>query len=80
MIKSSVHKFKKVYNKVMGILDKKLQKQVRIASEKLGLNERDMINRAVSAYLGNIKEFTNLQKELRLWDVLSAQTMRKYKF
>ena len=64
----------------MEILDKKLQKQVRVASEKLGLNERDMINRAVSAYLGNIKEFTNLQKELRLWDVLSAQTMRKYKF
>ena len=63
----------------MQILDKKLQKQVKVASKKLGLNERDVINRAVSAYLGNIKEFVNLRNELRMWDVLSAQTMRKYK-
>ena len=64
----------------MQILDKKLQKQVKMASKRLGLDERDVINRAVSAYLGNIKEFVNLQNELRMWDVLSAQTMRKYKF
>ena len=64
----------------MQILDKKLQKQVKVASKRLGLDERDVINRAVSAYLGNIKEFVNLQNELRMWDVLSAQTMRKYKF
>ena len=64
----------------MQILDKKLQKQVKVASKKLGLNERDVVNRAVSAYLGNIKEFADLQNELRIWDVLSAQTMRKYKF
>ena len=64
----------------MKVLDKKLQKQIKMASEKLGLNERDVINRAVSSYLQNIKEFTRLKNELRLWDVLSAQTMRKYKF
>ena len=62
------------------ILDKKLQKQVKVASKKLGLNERDVINHAVSAYLGNIKEFTDLKNELHMWDLLSAQTMRKYKF
>ena len=64
----------------MEILDKKLQQQVKVASKKLGLNERDVVNRAVSDYLQNIKEFTKLKNELRLWDVLSAQTMRKYKF
>ena len=61
----------------MEILDKKLQKQVRVASEKLGLNERDMINRAVSAYLQNIKEFTDLQKELRLWDEIGRASCRE---
>ena len=64
----------------MEVLDKKLQKQVKIASKKLGLNERDVINRAVSEYLVNIKAFANLQRELRMWDTLSAQTMQKYKF
>lgn len=64
----------------MEILDSKLQKQVKVVSKRLGLKPRDVVNRAVSSYLGSIKEFTDLQKELNLWDVLSAQTMRKYKF
>ena len=51
------------------ILDKKLQKQVKVASKKFGLNERDVINRAVSAYLGNMKEFSDFQKLLaKGWD------------
>ena len=64
----------------MEVLDKKLQKQVKVASKRLGLNERDVINRAVSEYLVNIKAFTNLQNELKIWDMLSARTMQKYKF
>lgn len=64
----------------MEILDVKLQKQVKMVSKRLGLNPRDVVNRAVSSYLGSVKEFVGLQKELRLWDVLSAQTMQKYKF
>ena len=64
----------------MQILDVKLQKQVKMVSKRLGLNPREVINRAVSSYLGNMKKFTDLQKELHMWNVLSAQTIRKYKF
>ena len=64
----------------MKILDKKLQLQVKKASEKLGINERDVVNRAVSDYLSNLKQFTALKDELRAWDMLSSQTMQKYKF
>ena len=64
----------------MEVLDKKLQKQVKVASKKLGLNECDVINRAVSEYLVNIKAFASLQNELRAWNALSARTMQKYKF
>jgi len=64
----------------MQILDTKLQKQVKTVSKKLGLNPRDVVNRAVSSYLGSMKEFADLQKELYMWDVLSAETLRKYKF
>jgi len=64
----------------MQILDTKLQKQVKMVSKKLGLNPRDVVNRAVSSYLGGMKEFTDLQKELHMWDILSAETLRKYKF
>ncbi len=64
----------------MEILDKKLQKRVSWASKKLGLDKREVINRAVSTYLGNIDDILSLQSELRMWDVLSAKTMKKYKF
>lgn len=64
----------------MEILNTKLQRQVKIVSKKLGLNPRDVVNRAVTSYLGNMKEFANFQKELKMWDVLSAQSMKKYKF
>ena len=77
---SSILKIKKSYNKHMQILDTKLQKQVKVVSKRLGLNPRDVVNRAVSSYLWSMKEFTDLQKELHLWDVLSAETLRKYKF
>jgi len=63
----------------MQILDTKLQKQVNVVSKKLGINPRDVINRAVSSYLSSVKELSDLQRELHMWDVLSAQTMRKYK-
>lgn len=64
----------------MEILDSKLKKQVKVVSKRLGLNPREVVNRAVSSYLGDMKEFTNLKKELHMWDVLSAETLRKYKF
>ncbi len=79
-VKSSVLKIKKSYNEIMQILDSKLQKQVKVVSKRLGLNPNEVINRAVSSYLDSVKEFTDFQKELHLWDVLSAETLRKYKF
>ena len=64
----------------MEILDKKLQKRVSLASKRLGLDKREVINRAVSSYLGSLDDMLDFQNELRMWDVLSAETMRKYKF
>jgi len=64
----------------MELLDKKLQRQVGIASKKLGLSEREVISRAVSTYLSNTPGAAELSHELRIWDVLSAKTMQKYRF
>jgi len=64
----------------METLDKKLQKQVHIASKKLGVTENEIIKRAISSYIGSFEDLINLQNELHGWDVLSAKTMRKYNF
>jgi len=64
----------------MELLDKKLQRKVEIASKKLGLPEREVVNRAISMYLWNMSDMAMLSRELQIWDVLSAKTMQKYKF
>ena len=64
----------------MEILDKKLQKRVMLVSKKLGLDRREVVNRAVSTYLGSLDDVLSFQGELRMWDILSARTMKKYKF
>ncbi|OHA83283.1 MAG: hypothetical protein A2937_03985 [Candidatus Yonathbacteria bacterium RIFCSPLOWO2_01_FULL_47_33b] len=64
----------------MKISDEKMQKQVRIASKKLGVTENEIVKRAISSYLGNFEDLVNLQKELHTWDILSAKSMRKYNF
>lgn len=64
----------------MEVLDKKLQKQVRAVSKKLGVPVTEVFRRAISNYVGNIEDLMDLQSELRMWDALSAKTMRKYNF
>ena len=53
--------------------------RVRTAAKKLGLPEHEVLNRAVSSYLRELEEWQQLKKELRMWDVLSAKAMMKYK-
>lgn len=64
----------------MLILEKKLKVRMKMAAKKLGLDEREIVNRAVSAYLLELEDWRSLKEELRFWEVLSAETMRKYKF
>lgn len=64
----------------MQILDKKLEKKVKIASKKLGLNEREFVNRSVLAYLSKLQNVMSLKKELEMWDMISAFSIRKYNF
>lgn len=68
------------YSPSMQVLDRKLQQRVKRVSKKTGLPEREIIERAVSSYLGNLEDVAALQKELRVWDILSAKTMQKYSF
>ena len=68
------------YDTFMEILDKKLQKQVRTVSKRLGVPVGEVFRRAVSNYVGSIEDLMDLQNELRAWDKLSAETMHKYNF
>ncbi|KKW20759.1 MAG: hypothetical protein UY70_C0007G0002 [Candidatus Kaiserbacteria bacterium GW2011_GWB1_52_6] len=64
----------------MRVIDRQLRQKVKRASKKMGLPEREVVERAVSSYLGSLEDVAALQKELRMWDILSARTMQKYDF
>ena len=64
----------------MQILERKLQKRVKTVSKKIGLNEREFINLSVSAYLNEFQNAISLKKELDMWDMLTAASMREQKF
>lgn len=64
----------------MELLEKKLQKRMKAVAKQTGLNEREIVNRAVSSYLAELNEWNKLRKELHVWDLLSAKTMQKYNF
>lgn len=64
----------------MQVLDKKLENKVKIASKKLGLNRREFINRSILAYLSEFQNAINFKKELKMWDMVSAFSMRKNNF
>jgi len=64
----------------MRTIDKGLEQGVVRVSKKLGLTKRELINRAVSSYIGRFNSLGSLYQELRMWDVLSAETMRKNNF
>ena len=49
-------------------------------SKKLGVPEMEVIERAVSSYLGSLEDLVSLRGEMRMWDILSARTMRKHNF
>ncbi|KKW18202.1 hypothetical protein A2852_02660 [Candidatus Adlerbacteria bacterium RIFCSPHIGHO2_01_FULL_54_23] len=64
----------------MKLLDKKLMQRVQKTSKELGLPEQEVISRAVFSYLGSIEDIAVLYRELRMWDALSARSMRKHNF
>jgi len=64
----------------MTVMDKELEQRVARVSKKLGLTKREVINRAVSSYIGRLDNLRSLYSELQAWDVLSAEMMRKNNF
>jgi len=65
---------------IMTVIDKELERQVIRVSKKLGLTKREVINRAVSSYVGHSDNLKSLYRELQAWDLLSAETMHRNNF
>ena len=56
-------------------LTKNLQHTIRNTSRLMGLNEQELINRALTLYLKSVEQIVSLNDELRAWDILSDEAL-----
>jgi hypothetical protein len=48
------------------------------ASELLGINKKELVDRAVLLYLDNIEKYLRLKQEMKEWDVLSDEALTNF--
>jgi len=53
-------------------------KKIKEASKVLGLEEEDIIERAITLYLDNIQKYVELKRELKDWDALSDEAFMNF--
>jgi len=62
------------------VVNKKIKAELKDASRFLGLDEKDIFDRALAFYLYSIKNKIALKKEMESWDTLSDEAFLKMGF
>ena len=60
-------------------IEEKLDKKVRDISRALGVDEKQVVTRALLLYLESVKKTMDLKRELEAWDELSDEALRDMK-
>ncbi len=61
-------------------LEKELIRRVEKVSEEMGINKRELKNRALLLYLESVQKQMDLFRELAVWDRLSDDAFAGLKF
>ncbi len=56
-------------------IEKKMQKDLKRASQLMGLKEEELAKRALLLFLDSIREQIELDEELRAWDAASDEAL-----
>ena len=59
-------------------ISKDTNKKIREASKILGLEEEEIVYRAILLYLDNIEKYIELKKEYKEWDKLSDEALANF--
>lgn len=59
-------------------IEKITSEKVGVASKKLGVSKKDLIERAILLYLDSISKYIDLKKELQSWDSLSDEALLNF--
>ena len=56
-------------------MQKKLEQEIRRASEVMGVDEQELAERAMRFYLASIHQELELEQELHAWDQVSDEAL-----
>ena len=59
-------------------IPKETSEKVVEASKLLGIEKRELIERAILIYLDNLSKYLDLKKEMSEWDVLSDEALAHF--
>lgn len=59
-------------------ISKNIDKKIKEASKLLGLDEEEIVDRAILLYLDNIEKYVEFKKEIREWDRLSDEALSNF--
>ncbi len=59
-------------------IEQDTSRKVEKASQLLGIEKREIIDRALLLYLDNISKYLNLKQEMQEWDVLSDEALENF--
>ena len=59
-------------------ISKGINKKIKEASKILGLEEEEIVDRAILLYLDNIEKYLELKKEFKEWDKLSDEALESF--
>lgn len=54
-------------------IEKNTQKDLKKVAERMGIKEKELVDRALLLYLENAKKILDLEKEFLAWDALSDE-------
>lgn len=59
------------------VVEKKIRKNISDISRRMGIKEKELVDRAILLYLESVKKILDVEKEFSSWDALSDESMRK---
>lgn len=55
------------------VIEKNIQRGLTEIAKRMGVGEKELVDRALLLYLGNAKKLLDLEKEFLAWDALSDE-------
>ena len=59
-------------------ISKNMDRKIKEASKEMGIDKEEVINRAISLFLEDVRKMKDLEKEMKTWDKLHVEALSNF--